>query len=676
MANKKFSECDLIPVNQISTGDTIWYLDKSDTTGGAGGTIKQAAAENFRNFNTLIASVNYLDLTGIDTSISFFTYIANAINSQGPFTANPGEQFIFFTNQTSPIRTQNTIIKTYYQIYTGNLIVGGSDPANQVGRANIMLSGGPKSLTALNDAEFFIVLGDINTGPVETTFNLGDTVNNQNWVISGEMFITCIINDIDIIYRFIGSAGNYGPTGLTATAADFQDLSTQGEPQEFSETLPIPVKNESIIFDLNNHEYILGVGQANTATSFNTTNEIIGGKLRKKINTPGLTEPKVRTSIIVKANRIITGAKYMIKSIGTTDFTAIGAATNTVGVVFDATGSGSGTGEVYKMALHIGGDGWTSSTDLYLDLFYNGQDVEYKYLGLLAGSSTPSGTFLPLAGGTMTGNTIHNDNVKSIYGTASDAQIYHDSSNFYVKNLVGQLNIDQAAINQSIVFKVSNSNALNTTALIINRQGDLITGAGVTIAGDLTVNGTTTTVNSQTLSVEDPLISLATANAVNSLDIGFYGKYNDGNTRYLGLFNDASDTNKFRLFKGTTVEPTTTVNISGAGYVAADLVVAGLEATTISAASTILSGNLLIGSGEYLSWGSEGVTSIEGSTVSNKLSFRTESVERLLLNSTGATFSGDIESSTAGKGMVLTSPDGTQYKITVANDGTLTSTAV
>ena len=91
------------------------------------------------------------------------------------------------------------------------------------------LRGGPKALTPLNDTEFFIVLGDLGSGAVETTFNLGDTVNNQNWVISGEMFITCIINDIDIIYRFIGNNGNYGPTGLTATAADFQNLSSQGQ---------------------------------------------------------------------------------------------------------------------------------------------------------------------------------------------------------------------------------------------------------------------------------------------------------------------------------------------------------------------------------------------------------------------------------------------------------------
>ena len=63
----------------------------------------------------------------------------------------------------------------------------------------------------------------------------------------------------------------------------------------------------------------------------------------------------------------------------------------------------------------------------------------------------------------------------------------------------------------------------------------------LTIAQDLTVNGTTTTVNTETLAVEDPLISLAKDNSANSVDIGFYGRYNDGSNRYLGLFADASD---------------------------------------------------------------------------------------------------------------------------------------
>jgi len=46
----------------------------------------------------------------------------------------------------------------------------------------------------------------------------------------------------------------------------------------------------------------------------------------------------------ITAGSFITGREYRILSVGTTDFTVIGAASNTVGVYFTATGIGSGTG--------------------------------------------------------------------------------------------------------------------------------------------------------------------------------------------------------------------------------------------------------------------------------------------------------------------------------------------
>ncbi len=46
----------------------------------------------------------------------------------------------------------------------------------------------------------------------------------------------------------------------------------------------------------------------------------------------------------VTAGAFVVGTEYEIMSIGTTDFTAIGAASNTVGVEFVATGVGVGTG--------------------------------------------------------------------------------------------------------------------------------------------------------------------------------------------------------------------------------------------------------------------------------------------------------------------------------------------
>jgi len=45
------------------------------------------------------------------------------------------------------------------------------------------------------------------------------------------------------------------------------------------------------------------------------------------------------------------------------------------------------------------------------------------------------GDYLPLAGGTMTGSTNHGDNIKSIYGTGGDFEIYHSGSTSYIADV-------------------------------------------------------------------------------------------------------------------------------------------------------------------------------------------------------------------------------------------------
>ena len=130
----------------------------------------------------------------------------------------------------------------------------------------------------------------------------------------------------------------------------------------------------------------------------------------------------------------------------------------------------------------------------------------------------------------------------------------------------------------------------------------------VTIAGNLTVNGTTTTVNSDTLSVTDPLIKLAKANSgADSLDIGFYGLYDTSGSQdlYAGLFRDANDSGKFKLFKDLQVEPTTTVNTSGTGYAVGTLVsnlegnVTGNVTGTVSSISNHSTSDLSEGTNLY-----------------------------------------------------------------------------
>ena len=126
--------------------------------------------------------------------------------------------------------------------------------------------------------------------------------------------------------------------------------------------------------------------------------------------------------------------------------------------------------------------------------------------------------------------------------------------------------------------------------------GDITIGLpdNVTISGNLTVNGDTTTVNTATLSVEDPLIVLANGNnATDSVDIGFYGLYDTSGSQdlYAGLFRDANDSGKFKLFADLQAEPTTTVDTGGAGYTAATLVVGTLEGAVTGNVTGDVTGN-------------------------------------------------------------------------------------
>jgi hypothetical protein len=82
-------------------------------------------------------------------------------------------------------------------------------------------------------------------------------------------------------------------------------------------------------------------------------------------------------------------------------------------------------------------------------------------------------------------------------------------------------------------------------------SGNTVTYGNATINGNLTVSGTTTTINTTNVSVEDSLIYLASANAANTVDIGFYGKYVSSGTKYTGLIRDASD-GWYHLFNSAT----------------------------------------------------------------------------------------------------------------------------
>ena len=101
----------------------------------------------------------------------------------------------------------------------------------------------------------------------------------------------------------------------------------------------------------------------------------------------------------------------------------------------------------------------------------------------------------------------------------------------------------------------------------------------IEIAGALTFSGTATQINQTDLTLEDPMIYLAEGNTANINDIGFVGAMNNGTYQHVGLVRDAS-AGTWKLFKGVTDEPTTTVNFAQGSL--DDLSVAGITATSIT----------------------------------------------------------------------------------------------
>ena len=96
--------------------------------------------------------------------------------------------------------------------------------------------------------------------------------------------------------------------------------------------------------------------------------------------------------------------------------------------------------------------------------------------------------------------------------------------------------------------------------LTINSSGD------ATFAGNVTINGGSTTLSSTEIKIEDAMLQMADQNPANVLDIGLFGHYTLATTLYhTGLVRDASD-NVWKLFSGVTTNPSTTVDFTGATY--------------------------------------------------------------------------------------------------------------
>ena len=138
----------------------------------------------------------------------------------------------------------------------------------------------------------------------------------------------------------------------------------------------------------------------------------------------------------------------------------------------------------------------TSTSDVSHIVGYNGaENVQITPANFVTSGGT--GVFLPLAGGTMTGDTTHNDNVKSIYGSpGNDLQIYHDGSN----SVISDEGTGLLAVRGSEVKIKSPTTSEVFARFIENESVELFydgskkfetSNTGISVTGDVTTNTAT-----------------------------------------------------------------------------------------------------------------------------------------------------------------------------------------
>ena len=139
--------------------------------------------------------------------------------------------------------------------------------------------------------------------------------------------------------------------------------------------------------------------------------------------------------------------------------------------------------------------------------------------------------------------------------------------------------ITSTVTNDKASFAVDNT--------VIRTTGGTISG-DLAITGNLVISGNTVTQDVETMKVEDSLIQLAANNAADAVDIGFFGQYNDGTTKYTTFFRDASDSGKYKLLTGGTTIPSAANSVDPTSYSTATLV-ANITGGTVSGLSADIS---------------------------------------------------------------------------------------
>jgi len=123
-------------------------------------------------------------------------------------------------------------------------------------------------------------------------------------------------------------------------------------------------------------------------------------------------------------------------------------------------------------------------------------------------------------------------------------------------------------------LKVDTNTVVNSSLVITGntvQTGDLNLTGNLNLSGSLSITGEATSVSTQSLSVEDSIIIMASNNSLDTLDIGFAGRYNNGSANvYAGMVRNATD-KEFYVFVEYDTIPGNDIDLSDPSFQIANL---------------------------------------------------------------------------------------------------------
>ena len=364
------------------------------------------------------------------------------------------------------------------------------------------------AILATND-----VVADMNT------LATADIVSDMN-----TLAVADVISDMDTVATNVTNVNNVGNNVTNVNSVS----NSAGANQTFTVTVQNVSGNKYFIDGVQTPVLKLARGKTYTFDMSDSSNsghplafrDSSDNSYTTGVTTSGTAGSSGATVVIVVAANAPSSLKYYCTSHGNAMGNTINVIDDNVGIVAgsitnvnevgdDITNVNSVAGSITNVntvasninnvnsffnTYRIGANNPTDNLDVG-DLFFNTTSDSLKvYTGSAwVDGVTATGNFAVVTGNTFTGSNNHNDNVKSIYGTGSDLEIYHNTDNSYINNTNGTLRI--LSNNHIVLEQLDGDNLLRcdqdgaVKLYYDNSEKFETTSTGVSVTGNVAVSG-------------------------------------------------------------------------------------------------------------------------------------------------------------------------------------------